>query len=169
MTTNALDHWPRLSATLAGPRDPGRCQSCGAEGSHSYDFTADAPAIKGRRLRRWREHNQFDKPEPIAVILCAPCSDRLIEKHPRLYAEISANTPEPGTEAICLDCPHRDGVACRCPLAVRNGGEGMAMVAPKPSIVHLNRGGKGRSGWEKIYDAPPKGCLGKPTGEATEG
>jgi hypothetical protein len=154
-----LDNWPRLSETLAGPRAPDRCQSCGLEGTHSYDRRG---YYKAPELRRWREHSQFDKPEPIIVILCAGCSDRLIEKHKRLYSHVNANQPEPGTEALCLDCPHREGVACRCPLLTSNGGPGMLMTCPKPSDVHFLRRGKGaRSGWEKIYPGPPEGCAGK--------
>ena len=59
--------WPRLSQSLPHPRGVGFCQACGEK---------DA--------RVWQEHDDADKPHPIAVYLCGNCSDRLIEPRSRL-------------------------------------------------------------------------------------
>jgi len=86
----------RLSETLTGPRDLYHCQSCST--------TED--------LSRWQEHDEFDKPEAVCVVLCKGCDEKLIEKHPRLYRRLALNEPAPGAMAICADCRHRDGNRC---------------------------------------------------------
>lgn len=133
--------WPKLSVFLEGPRHPERCQSCGAAGD----------------LRRWREHDNEDRPTPVVVVLCRKCEDRLIETHPRLFSPLDRNEPHAGSMALCVDCIHRVGV--RCPLAKHNGGPGVLITTPRPSDVHVCRRGKGaRSGWIKWYPGPPKAC-----------
>lgn len=134
--------WPKLSVFLEGPRHPECCQSCG---------TAEGP------LRRWREHDNEDRPTPVVVVLCKRCEDRLIEKHPRLFSPLDAHEPHAGSMALCVDCIHRDGV--RCTLAQHNGGPGVLITTPKPTMIHVCRRGKGqRSGWMTWYPGPPKAC-----------
>jgi hypothetical protein len=41
----------------------------------------------------WVEHDGDDQPEPIVVMLCTDCSDRLIEPYPRLYRRLARNEP----------------------------------------------------------------------------
>jgi hypothetical protein len=156
-TTLSSPKWPRLSEDLPGPKSPDRCQSCGVEGHQPWGtVTFENP------LWVWREHNDFDGPEPIVVVLCLACSDRLIEPHPRLYSRLSPHEPFPGVMPLCLDCTHRDGVRCTSPKAKLNGGEGIKLVYPEPSRVHFYRRGKGvRSGWETIYVGPVQDCDGK--------
>ena len=142
---------PRLTETLPH-REPGRCASCGA-----IDPNA------GTRLPLytvWREHDEQDRPEPRFVVLCRPCGDRLIEPHPRLYAALPANAPAIGAMPLCLACRHREGTACRNPLAKANGGPGMPVDIDPPGTMHVNRGGGGRNYWTKVYTRPARSCAG---------
>lgn len=94
------------------------------------------------------------------VVLCGRCADKLIEKHPRLYTPLSPHEPFPGVMRICIDCPRRSGVSCTSPLAKHNGGSGMRIEGPRPSVAHFNFGG-GRGKWAKMYTSEPTGCAGK--------
>lgn len=134
---------PGLSETLGGPRHPNKCQSCAAP---------DA--------RRWREHDEWDKPLPVLVMLCETCTTQLIKPHTRLYASIDTLEPWPGAMAICLDCKHRAGLECRHPDLKQNGGKGLMLSVPKPSRVHLNYGG-GRGEWKNLYPGPVSKCAGR--------
>jgi hypothetical protein len=111
-------------------------------------------------LQRWREHNGADNPENIIVTLCTPCGNKLIEKHPRLYSRVYPNTPEGGAMTICQGCKFLDNNKCTNPRAIRNGGEGVAVITPRPTRVHLNYGGKGGK-WIESYPSPPKTCEGR--------
>lgn len=144
--------WPKLSRDLTGPRSPAQCQACGAT----------------EKLGRWQEHNDIDKPLPVVVVLCGPCADRLIEPHPRLYRRLARNEPFPGTMRVCLDCTERDGVNCKSPMRLSNGGEGLPFPAAD-STAHFDgtRGGK-RCGWTvRTWSAEPTGCKGKIVADAT--
>jgi hypothetical protein len=136
---------PGLSETLTGVRAPDRCQSCGA---------AD-------ELRTWNEHDAWDRAQTpaVAVVLCARCSDRLIQPHPRFYTAVDRLAPFPGVMAACVACRHRDGLQCRSALLKVNGGPGLGMSFPKPQLVHFNYGG-GRGEWKHLYSAPPE-CAGR--------
>lgn len=142
------ESWPRLSEQLEGEKRPDRCQSCGA----SWD------------LDRWREHNMADLPEPIVVVMCLECSDAAVEAHPRLYEPLHRNQPWPGCMNICVDCRHREGVSCRHPDLMANGGPGLAIETPRPN--HLFWHGEGEEG-EAVggvmvsYPCEPKRCVGR--------
>lgn len=140
--------WPRLSEELAGPRRPDRCQSCGSECD----------------LDRWVEHDDDDTPEAIVVVLCLACSDRLIESHPRLYDDLHRNHPWPGCMGLCVNCRHRDGVRCDHPDLKANGGPGLGLVLPRPSVIFWD--GTDESGnhvgkIETRYPEPCRECKGR--------
>jgi hypothetical protein len=105
-------------------------------------------------MARWREHDDRDKPTAVVVVLCRPCSKRLIVHHPRLYAEMDQREPHPGTMELCLLCRNRDGVTC--PLAKSFGGQGVEIL-PKPSIMWLD-GARSVTGPVACYSSAPKSC-----------
>lgn len=144
------DPMPRLSETLTGPKSPDRCQACGCSG----------------KLTIWFEHDENDRPEAIYIALCTPCSDRLIEPHPRLYNRTPAKAPLPGIMTLCLECRHRDGMRCHFANADGSPGPGLTIEHEKPGVVFLDgrRGPKGgrRHGWhESIYFSDPTACTGR--------
>ena len=138
------ERWPKLSESLGGPRDLFICQSCG---------TTD------QELTRWRECNENDEPTRVVVMLCDACTDRLVQKHPRLYIEMDPYEPLPGSMGCCFrDCVHRDGLTCMNPKQRHLGGLGLRIAFPTPTIAFVDgvRNGK-RAGWsEKWYHAPPE-------------
>lgn len=141
--------WPKLSETLPFERRPDRCQGCG---------------VGGDALKSWRECDEADLKTPVIVVLCRRCSDAIIEPHPRLYWEVLKGEPLPGAMPVCSDCPHRDGLDCKCPLARFNGGPGLA-YEPMPSRVHLCRSPRKLSGW--FWLGPPvERCSGKDSADA---
>jgi len=176
--------WPRLSETLDGPRHPRFCQSCGAERPSDVpgegegealtkvtditDVAGDEADAKIRTLTRlatreleppfsvygWQEHDGRDEPEPIAVMLCTRCSDRLIEPHPRVYTRIPRNAPFPGIMDLCIDCRFRSGVTCTHPDRVSNGGPGLDIDAA-PAMSGHARG----HGFFTTYSYPPRTCA----------
>ena len=148
---------PGLSESLTGPRDLQYCQSCACVG------ILDHPS--GTGLQRWIECDPWDRHDersPV-VILCPSCSRRLIEPHPRLYVALAPMEPRPGAMPICIGCPHLDGVRCGCPLARINGGPGMAVKAPRPTMMHVCRSPRSQSGFVKLYSAWPRACTGRET------
>lgn len=150
-----MDNWPRLSHDLPHPRHPEICQACGEGNTGPTD-------TEYWTLHRWREHDQQDRPEPIVIVLCTPCSDRLIERHPRLYDKLDNCQPIPGAMHLCVGCQHRDGLACRQPDLTANGGMGLQITYPKPSVIFMDgtRGGK-RCGWTVTrYNGLPMACAG---------
>ncbi|MFL5580251.1 MAG: hypothetical protein ACJ8AO_07750 [Gemmatimonadaceae bacterium] len=153
---------PGLTETLTGPKHPLRCQSCGAEGWLDHvDERATPPA---RELRRWLECDEWDVLTPRAVVLCQRCSARLIEPHPRMYHDLPRYEPHPGAMGICVGCEWRTGVTCASPVAQINGGPGLRIEGPRPSVVHIlcARRGGGRPGhWRREYSGPPIGCSGR--------
>lgn len=147
--------WPRLSETLTGPRSPIQCQGCGATST--------------RKLARWQEHDQADQREPIIVVLCEPCSSKLIEPHPRLYRHLDWNEPFPGAMLICWDCTQREGVTCTSPLLLRNGGPGLPLPAPDTvcfidGVRNGRRFGERRQAWSK----PTEECVGRTVAAASD-
>ena len=135
---------PRLSIDLILKPHPFRCQSCGVESL--FNFT------------RWQEHDENDKPEPIVVVLCVPCSKRLIEPHPRLYRELQRHEPFPGTLDLCIQCRHRDGTRCTSPDLLANGGNGVILTIKKPVMAHLKMAKPARSGWHKMWTESASDC-----------
>lgn len=137
---------PGLSETLSWERRPDRCQSCGEKDN----------------LRTWNEHDAWDQLQhpAVLVVLCARCSDRLIEPHARLYTQVDRLMPVPGAMALCVDCRHRNGLRCTSQLLKANGGPGLEISFPKPALVHLNYGG-GRGEWKNLYSSPPTKCAGR--------
>jgi hypothetical protein len=133
---------PGLSQTLHFFADPQTCQSCG----------------RADNLTRWRECDEWDKPTMVVVVLCDRCSKKLIEVHPRLYVALQEHQPFPGVMQICFDCPMRDGVSCKSPLAKHNGGRGMEIKAY--AIGGFFCGGR-NSGFHRIWTRAPSECAGK--------
>ena len=167
--------WPRLSETLDGPKHPWFCQSCGAERppeapdeatptTGAGDMTAaetvrlvvrevePPPGVYG-----WQEHDSRDKPEPIAVMLCMVCSERLIEPHPRMYNRIPRRAPFPGIMDLCIDCRFRVGVTCTHPDRVSNGGQGLQIDAAPSMPTHAHTFGGGS--FVTLYAYPPRACA----------
>jgi hypothetical protein len=141
---------PRLSEMLTGPKSPTSCQSCGLQ------LLID----DGDQFARWMEHDEQDRPEPIAVVLCKKCSDMLIEPHPRLYREMDEHEPLPGCMPICVNCPYRDGTRCTHPDLIANGGQGLKVTMPKPTTFHVLASPRSKSGWVTTYHGPVSGCAG---------
>lgn len=130
--------WPQLSEQLTGPKRPGVCQSCGGAGDD-----------------RWRECDDRDGFTAIVVILCTPCASRLIEPHPRLYAQLQRHEPFPGTHDLCLPCLHRDGTICRMSRA--HGGEGLVLAAHAMRGIVCSRG-RGGGKTYRLWTSGPDGC-----------
>ena len=133
------------------------CWNCGTAG--------ELLGIDDEGLRRWVEADpwdRYDERSPV-VILCGRCSDRLIDRHPRLYAPLAPMEPRPGAMPLCIGCHHLDGARCACPLALINGGPGMAVHAPRPTMMHVCRSPRSLSGFVKIYSAWPSRCAGRET------
>jgi hypothetical protein len=134
---------PGLSQTLHFFPHPEECQSCGSAGE----------------LTRWRECDEWDKPTMVVVVLCQKCSRKLIEPHPRLYHQLQEAEPFPGSMQICLDCPMRDGISCKSPLAKHNGGPGMLIDGAR-GFAGFFCGGP-NAGYRRLYSSPPTSCAGK--------
>jgi len=121
------DKWPRLSQELSDiPPSPAHCRACGVY--------RDDEKIFG-----WQEHDDLDRPEQIVVFLCRDCSDRLIDKHPRLYRRLEQDEPFPGNMVLCTDCRHRKGTRCTHPLLKANGGVGLPLRFSAPTRMHIDR------------------------------
>lgn len=142
--------WPRLTEDL-GDQGWQRCQECGADGEIGEDLTA------------WQEHDDRDRPEPRAVVLCAPCSDRIIEPHPRLYRRLEPMAPMPGAMLLCEACDHRDRYLCRHPDLTINSGEGLVIRFPEATQYHASgtRGGRRTGWWGMLYSGHPTECEGR--------
>lgn len=151
--------WPRLSETLTGPRDLAHCQSCGAAGN---PFAIEDDDREGLRLTIWREHDEDDKPEGVVVLLCERCGKRLIDPHPRLYDYLMPMQPFPGAMACCRGCRYSVETRCLHPMLKDNGGSGLMMAVPKPSVALVDgvRGGR-RCGWRQIIYTGPVTCRGR--------
>lgn len=150
--------WPKLSESL--PQlfvAPDQCQRCGAEVSD------DEPASSITSRKRWIEHDEWDRPTSAVVVLCKPCSESLIEPHPRLYAEMPVHKPHAGTMALCVACVHRAGVRCQHPSLRTNGGPGLSVTHQQPTRGFLCGRGSGRrtGGAFEIYDSAPSACAGR--------
>jgi len=141
---------PRFSEDLAGPRDPRLCQACGS---------ADD-------VRAWQEHDARDRPDIRIVVLCRPCSGKLIAPHPRLYRPLGVNEPFPAAMDLCRDCRFRDGVSCTHWRNKANGGPGLypGITIAAPHRAHVYRGG-GKGGWVDIWPEAAIACEArKPVG-----
>jgi len=167
-----MSKWPRLSETLPECDELFQCRACGLV-APVVEQIVDAGSVGESvnpqpKLHRWQEHNDDDKPDPIVVVLCQACSDKIIEPHPRLYRRMDRWEPFAGAVGICRDCPLRKGSRCTSPQAKLNGGPGVELIYPRPSTAHVLRRGKGqRSGFETIYHGPVRACSAKPAGELT--
>lgn len=145
--------FPRLTVDLKHHRAPDICQACGSQ---------------EEELQRWAEHDDNDKvlDPPAIVVLCKGCAKRIINPHPRLYAEIHTNHPAPGSmRHLCLWCEHRDGLDCTHPKLKRNGGPGLVITTAQPFSGHVScRGQGGRRGgyFFTHYPAPASACEGNP-------
>jgi len=179
--------WSRLSETLEGPKHPRFCQSCGAERppeapDEASPTTGDEPGAAPARANDsfrlvkaelepppgvygWQEHDSRDEPEPIAVMLCTTCSNRLITPHPRVYRRIPRRAPFPGIMDLCIDCRFRAGVTCTHPDRVSNGGEGLHIDAAPGMWAHARTAVGSRT--LTLYAYPPRACAERATREAS--
>ena len=133
---------PRLSTDLTGPRDLEHCQSCGR--------------IRGEVVpAAWQEHDEDDRPEPIVVMLCKVCADRIIGPHPRLYRRLAEHEPFPGAMPCCIGCRHSVSTACLNPSQRRMGGPGLVLKFPTPGeAIACSRGPGGGCRHVVIYTGP---------------
>jgi hypothetical protein len=141
------EHWPRLSTSLPNVRHPFVCQCCGF--TPETILETSEPETVG--FRRWREHDQQDKPQDIIVVLCKKCSDLYIERHERLYARLAMWEPAPGAMTVCVDCTFRQGLHCSHPALKENGGDGLMLKFPRPSQGFVDSGKGGYSGPAVFY------------------
>lgn len=143
---------PGLSVSLPFPRRPDTCQGCGL---------CLAP-LDGVTLEVWEESDEWDQPQhpPVLVILCAGCSRRVIEPHPRLYRQLDRNAPNLGAMALCVGCKKREGLTCLASIARQNGGPGMPIEYEKTPTRYHVRGG-GFSGYRWLYSGPVIKCGGR--------
>ncbi len=180
---STAERFPRLSQTLPGPRMPGYCQGCGR---HQVELE-----LADIQLITWIECDDNDSPlagkPQTYVLLCTACDGAdedgaplpegkrqpgrkskrsLIDRHPRLYERPIYNGPVFGAMDMCRPCVHRDGLSCKCPSALFNGGPGMLITIGTRAFFDGTRGGR-RAGWTG-FSAPPSACAGfepEPTGE----
>lgn len=150
--TIAMSEWPKLSETLTGPRGLHYCQSCGEELGE---------------LRAWQEHDEADRPTPVAVMLCPACANRLIEPHPRLYRQIAAGEPFPGAMPCCHGCRHAVALACRSPMLKANGGAGLPLRFPTPAQAIACSRGRGGCRHLTIWQGPVT-CDGREVAEGKD-
>lgn len=156
---------PGLSETLTGPKDPRRCQACGFEVGPPRNDVERVVRFHAY-LSRWIECDAWDRHDensPV-VVLCEPCSKKLIESHPRLYVDLWPDTPRPGCMPICVDCTHRSGVSCTHPRAKANGGEAVLLkFKHPPTRAHLcyQAKGGGRRGETRWMFSPVEACRQK--------
>lgn len=138
---------PKLSETLPPATELYRCQQCGG-------------VIE---LARWVEHDEEDKPTHTIVVLCGPCSQRIIEPHPRLYQRLHKWHPWPGAMSICVACVRRSGLRCQCALASANGGSGLKLKFPEPDMAFIDgRDPKTGKRWgrrEVYWQGPVTDCA----------
>lgn len=139
--------WPKLSADLAYPRSPVSCQSCGQV--DDSDVCA---------LERWIECDEWDRPTKTLVVICSPCARRIIGPHPRLYMQVDAREPRPGSFPLCGDCQFRTDLRCSHPRAKANGGPGVEVTVRPPTRAHLNYGG-GRGKFTNLWPEWPTACT----------
>lgn len=133
---------PRLSEQLGGPARPDACQGCGSPCD----------------LALWQEHDDADRPERIVVLLCQACSKRVIDRHPRLYAELVRNQPWPGAMGVCARCRFRERLRCTHPDAKANGGTGVKLTLARPVTAHLSRSPRRLSGSVTWWPSPATDC-----------
>lgn len=158
---------PGLSAALTGPRDRQHCQSCSGEGLlHAFEMISARDADK-LALLLWMECDEWDRDQPVFVVLCAPCSKRLVNPHPRLYKPVDPWTPALGILGICEGCTHYAALTCRSPLARYNGGPGLDFEFPKPTHMHVQRMCNGRrvGEWRQEFHGPVTRCSGRESAE----
>ena len=140
--------WPKLSGTLRGPREPGTCARCGSTDG----------------VNKWRECDGDDKPTDVVILVCDAC-EPAIEKHPRLYIDLHKNAPTPGCMEICRACVHREGVTCTHAMLKANGGPGLGIPTPVPTVFWVDgttKGGGRRRGWrDVVYPFEPRECAGR--------
>jgi hypothetical protein len=140
-------------------RHPTRCQACGR----------DVPADGAPPAARWSECDAWDRKQTPAVllVLCAECSDELVDPHPRMYLEVYARAPVTGAMALCVDCRHRghrgDPLRCAHPDAPANGGAGLAVTIEPPHTGHICGRGRHGPGCRTFvhYPTPATACAGR--------
>jgi len=141
---------PKLSEDLPQNVSPLVCQSCGTDDPRGW-------------MEYWREHDEKDQPTRVIITLCNECSQRIIEPHPRLYSRLERHKPQPGIMELCHDCTHRQCNYCTFPGLKENGGMGMVVHFPRPSLMFLDGVRNGRKvGWQEMhYPGPATYCEGR--------
>jgi hypothetical protein len=98
------------------------------------------------------------------VLLCATCSKRLIEPHPRLYHHEPKNKPVPGAMPhLCVGCRWQRDLECTHPKLTANGGPGLNIKVAQPARGFWDgRDSRGRrtGGMFERWDTPATACEG---------
>ena len=143
--------WPKLSDSLTGEVHPQKCQCCGVSDDDL--------------LLRHVVCDEYGQRTRVVVVLCEPCTDRLVPWHTRLHHELGHNEPWTGCMKICSDCKVRVGSVCTHPDLKLNGGAGLKITIAKPEVVYYDGEFDGRHvGWEdRRYSFAPKDCVGRET------
>lgn len=120
---------------------------------------------------RYREHNDWDLPTSVLVVLCDACAKELIDPHPRLYDFEMPHRPLAGSMNCCAECIYRRELECGNPRAKANGGLGVALQYPEPARAFFDyrtgpKGGR-RAGHSELVWRGPVTCLHRETKEET--
>ena len=142
-----MSQWPKLSDTLHPVHKLSACQMCA-----SPLASAD----------RWMEHDDSDQPTGIVILLCEECADLIIEDHPRLYRNMHRHEPHPGSMPTCDLCRFRTGLNCLHPNLKGNGGPGLELKFPQPTVAFIDgeRGGV-RFGSQQVFYSGAVVCKAK--------
>src|SRR6185312_15472479 len=97
-------------------------------------------------LGAWRAHDDCDIPIAgtralVFVGADHPACREALDAHPRLFTEEGG---APGHfPLLCGPCVHREGLSCRCPAAILNGGPGIRvdMSNNTSTVIVCSRGG----------------------------
>ena len=122
----------------------------------------------------WQECGQrakTDPPEDIYVVICSECNQEgttkngnpkrgIVGRHKRFYHQLGTDAPIPGTMHLCVGCAWRDGTHCSHPDKKPNGGEGLLVEFPKPTVQHFTCTPRSMNGYYHFYK-PATRCAGR--------
>lgn len=142
----------RLSSELPHPRQLGVCQACGRTEDPREEMS----------LRRWIECDDADQSTETLIVLCPECAGKIIDPHPRLYRAVPRHRPIIGAMALCVGCAHQADLRCVHPRRLANGGVGLRVDYPAPSVgIACTRGKGGGCRQMVIYTGPVTFCDGR--------
>jgi hypothetical protein len=97
-----------------------RCQLCGFSKNDICEF-----------IMWWEcdESDKFDENSDILITCKSKSCQKIIDKHERLYQEVTWSRGGPGKFMIfCGDCANRSGSKCIHPKLKANGGDGLKVM-----------------------------------------